>query len=281
MTWSAPRQLSPAQNCGLGGRQGTTIRTGADGTVYIVWEDSDIRGYKQVVAVSTDGGTSYSRPRTIASVHDIADPIPGANFRTDSFASLAVDQSSGAVYVAWADRSGTTATIVVSRSSDGGRSWSAPTAASGGAGEGYAFFQGLDVAPSGRVDVGYQALAATSTATYGTGNASIDAWYVNSSTGGATWSGPLKVSSVSSDPAASAQNNLARQFWGDYNTLVSTNTRVWFIYTDSWNGTGCAAVDAYQHWLDGSGPSAPKPAPEDSCASQFGNTDVFVSAITP
>jgi hypothetical protein len=92
---------------------------------------------------------------------------------------------------------------------------------------------------------------------------------------------PAKVNSVSSDPAASSQNNLERQFWGDYNTMVSSNANAWFIYTDSRNGVGCAAVDAYQHGIDGSGPAVAKPAPEDVCPAQFGNSDTFVSTITP
>jgi hypothetical protein len=147
--------------------------------------------------------------------------------------------------------------------------------------EGYAFYQGLDVAPNGRVDVGYQALIAIDPGTYGTGNARIDSYYVSSSDGGATWSGPLKVSTASSDPAASAQNNLELQFWGDYNTLASTNGTALFIYTDSRNGVGCPAVDAYQKGLDGSGPATAKPAPPSVCPAQFGNTDVYVSKITP
>jgi hypothetical protein len=88
-TWSKERQLSAGQNIGHGGRQGSTVRTGPDGTVYVVWEDSDVNGFKQVVAVSHDGGVSFSRPIDIARVHDIQDPIPGANFRDNSFPSLA------------------------------------------------------------------------------------------------------------------------------------------------------------------------------------------------
>ena len=72
---------------------------------------------------------------------------------------------------------------------------------------------------------------------------------------------------------ASSQNNLARQFWGDYNTLVSTSDSAYFIYTDSRHGTGCATVDAYQHDL-----STTKPAP---CSTSFGDTDIFVSKVTP
>ena len=177
------------------------------------------------------------------------------------------------MYAAWVNRTNTGGRVVVSTSSDKGQTWSAPVTVSTAA-DGYAFFQGLDVAPNGRVDVGYQALTATSTTTFGTGNAKVDSWFVSKPVSG-SWSAPTKVSSISSDPAASAQNNLARQFWGDYNTLVSDNTHAWFIYTDSRNGVGCPAVDAYQKGL------GPKPAPQLSCASQFGNTDAFVSKITP
>ena len=107
---------------------------------------------------------------------------------------------------------------------------------------------------------------------------------------------------LSSDPAVSAQNNLALQFWGDYNTLVSTNDTVWFIYTDSRNGLPCDAVDAYQEYLADNGlvargdmgdrlasrrgldpyaddPSV-KPAPPLDCPTQFGNTNVFVARIS-
>ena len=279
-TWSKERQLSAAQNKGHGGRQGSTIRTGPDGTVYVVWEDSDVNGFKQVVAVSHDGGVSFSRPIDIARVNDIQDPIPGANFRDDSFPSLAVGQGTGAVYVDWADLRGGAGRIVVSRSSDQGSTWSGPAVVSP-ASDGYAFFQGLDVAPNGRVDVGYQALKTTHPGTYGTGNATVDSFYVKSTDGGTTWSASTKVSSVSSDPAVSAQNGLTRQFWGDYNTLASTNANAFFIYTDGRNGAACTAVDAFQHGVDGSGPATSKPAPENVCPAQFGNTDAFVSKITP
>ena len=126
-----------------------------------------------------------------------------------------------------------------------------------------------------------QALIATDPTVYGTGNATINSYYVSSTDGGTSWSAPLKVSSAGSDPAASAQNNLELQFWGDYNTLASTNATALFIYTDSRNGVGCPAVDAYQRGLDGTGAVVAKPAPGTVCPAQFGNSDVYVSKITP
>ncbi|MEP6697633.1 MAG: sialidase family protein, partial [Pseudonocardiales bacterium] len=85
-TWSRPNQLSGASNNFVtGGRQGSAVRTDGHGNVYIAWED----GGFQVYAVSHDGGVSYTHARPIGPVADLVDPIPGSNFRNDSFLSLA------------------------------------------------------------------------------------------------------------------------------------------------------------------------------------------------
>jgi hypothetical protein len=299
-SFGAPKQLSPAGNNGTGnGRQGTSSTTGPDGTVYVAFE----QGTSQVVTVSRDGGKKWTRPMTIGPVADIADPIPGANFRTDSFPIIAADPRPGRtrVYAAWTTRTADGGRLVLTMSTDLGRSWSDPATLSSAA-EGYAFFPGMDVAPNGRVDLAFQGLKTDDPSTFGTGNASIDAYYLVSHDGGFTWPTPERVSSASSDPAVSAQNNLARQFWGDYNTLVSGLGGAWFIYTDSRNGVGCPAVDAYQGYLAENGlavgeeresgkdtgnagkhdPTDPsvKPAPPVDCPDQFGNTDVYVSVIS-
>jgi hypothetical protein len=273
LSFTAGKQLSPAGNNGTGnGRQGSAVRSGPDGSVYVAFE----QGFAQVVAISRNGGDNWSQPITIGAVADLDAAIPGSNFRTDSFLSLAADPRAGSstLYAAWANRTAGGGRIVVSTSTDKGQTWGALQTVST-AGEGYAFFQGLDVAPNGRVDLGYQALKATDPSTFGTGNALIDSYYVSNS--GSGWSVPLKVTTVSSDPAVSAANSLTEQFFGDYNTLVSSNATAWFIYTDSRNGAGCTAVDNYQKNLA----TAPKPAPQNVCPSQFGNTDAFVSVITP
>jgi hypothetical protein len=274
-TWTKPNQITAAHNNGIGGRQSSTVRTAPNGDLYVAWLDTDPKlGDVQEIAVSKDGGVSFSKPMIVAQYTPISDPIPGANFRDGSDPSLAIAPN-GNVYVAFSDAGA----IKVRRSTNGGDTWSTVFTSPGA--DGYAFFQGLDAAPNGRVDLAYQALKATSTSTYGTGNATIDSYYA-SSTNGTSWSGTTKVSSASSDPAASAQNNLERQFWGDYNTLASTSANAFFIYTDSRNGAGCPAVDAYQHGIDGSGAPTAKPAPQSACpSSQFGNTNAYVSKITP
>lgn len=295
-TFLNPKQLSPAGNNGTGnGRQGSSSSVSADGTAYVVFEQASI----QVLTVSHDGGISWSKPSTIAAVNDIADPIPGANFRTDSFLTLAADPRPGlhTLWASWATATSTGGRIVVTRSSDGGATWAAPTTVST-ATEGYAFYQGLAVAPTGRVDVAYQAMTTLDPTTFGTGNASIDAYAVSLPVGSSTWSTPVRISTVSSDPAVSAQNNLQRQFMGDYNTLVDDGTTAWFISTDTRAGKGCPAVDAYQHFLvtnhlviqddDATpltGKNAPdpslKPAPPVDCPAHFGDSDVRVARFVP
>jgi len=299
-TFGAPKQLSPAGNNLTGnGRQGSSITVGPDGTAYVAFE----QGFSQVVSVSRDGGRRWTRPITIGPVTDIEDPIPGSNFRTDSFPTIAADPRAGSttVYASWATRTADGGRIVVATSTDLGTTWSAPVQVSGN--EGYAFFQGMDVAPDGRVDLAYQALVAVDPAVFGTGNAAIDAYAVSKPSNG-SWTAPVRITTVSSDPAASAQNNLQRQFWGDYNTVVSDLSGASFIFTDSRRGAGCLDVDAYQTYLRDNGlairgdmadrisqrdtgvnpalsdPSV-KPAPPAVCLSQFGNTDAMVARFTP
>jgi hypothetical protein len=297
-SFGATQQLSPAGNNATGnGRQGSDITTGPDGSVYVAFE----QGGSQVVAISRDGGVTYRRPVTIGAVADLDDPIPGANFRTDSFPSIAADQRDrDTLYASWTTRVGAAPAsrgqTVLYRSTNAGVTWSKRAEVSRAA-DGYAFFDGLDVAPNGRVDVGYQALRATSTATFGAGNADVDSFVARSTDGGATFDHTQTTpASSASDPAASVQNNLQRQFWGDYNTVVSANSRTWFIYTDARNGSGCPAVDAYQRALasaravvneepddPNAGTAAPagttKPAPPSDCAAGFGDTDAFVGLV--
>lgn len=278
-TWSPAQKLSASyNNRSIGGRQGSTIRSDAAGNVYVIWESGvTINGFKtdaQVFAKSTDGGLSFSRPEVIAPVHDLPSPLPGSSFRNDSFAAADIGPN-GTVDVAWADYQNGHSSVVLSRSSDGGSSWTTPAVALDVAGRS-AFFPGLAVSPDGtKVAVATQALDDVPAGTApGAGVVSYDSYLAESTNGGTSFSAAVRISSVSSDPDIGSTNSLRSQFQGDYNTLVSDNTQAWFIWTDGRNGATCDAVDAFRAG------TAPKPSVPDSCPDNFGNTDIFVGTVT-
>jgi hypothetical protein len=276
-TWSPAAKLSASyNNRSIGGRQGSTIRTDAAGNVYVIWESGvTINGFKtdaQVFAKSTDGGVTFSRPAVIAPVHDLPSPLPGSSFRNDSFPAADIGPN-GTVYVGWADYQAGHSSVVVSRSSNGGASWTTPAVALDVAGRS-AFFPGVAVSPDGsKVTVATQALDDMPAGTApGAGVVFYDSYLAESVNGG-SFLGPVRISSESSDPDVGSTNSLRTQFQGDYNTLISDNTNAWFIWTDGRNGATCDAVDAYRAG------TASKPSVPDSCPDNFGNTDIFVGTV--
>lgn len=279
-TWSAAQKLSASHNNNtIGGRQGSTVRTDASGNIYVIWESGvTINGTKtdaQVFAKSTDGGVSFSQQAVISPVNDLPSPLPGASFRNNSFPAAAIDQVSGAVYVAWADYVNGHGRVLVSKSTNGGATWSTPSAALDVSGRS-AFFPGVAVSPDGsKVTVAAQALDDVPAGTApGAGVVSYDSYLAESTDGGATFSAPLLISTAPSDPDGSSTNGLRSQFQGDYNTLVSDSTHAWFIWTDGRNAATCDAVDAFRAG------TASRPSVPDSCPNNFGNTDIVVGQVT-
>jgi len=278
-TFSPAQQLTPAHNNNsIGGRQGSAIRTGPNGEVYVFFESgTEINGTKtnaQMFVKSTDGGQTFSRQAVASTVVDIPSPLPGSSFRNDSFPSLDVNQVTGKVYVAWTDFRSGRGQIMLATSSNGGDTWTPAMTVLDVAGRS-AFFPGVAVSPDGsKVTVATQALDAKPAGTApGPGVVHYDS-YIAESVGGGSFSAPLKISSASSDPDGSSTNSLGAQFQGDYNTLISDNMHAWFIWTDARGATPCAAVDTFR----ATGP--PRPNVPASCAGTFGNTDIFVGRVS-
>ncbi len=108
----------------------------ADGTLYVAAEKASVddprceggtERLSIVVARSTDAGTTFSRPRTVASV-TAASPTgalelgPGQVVRTVEFPTMAVHD--GDLWVAWNDGRSGRSHLRLARSGDGGRTWS-------------------------------------------------------------------------------------------------------------------------------------------------------------
>jgi hypothetical protein len=244
----------------------------------------------QVAAVSTDGGQTFFAPVTIAQVTDypltgtpfdavdLFNRVPGMSARVDCYPHPAADPSSARVYVVWCDFSNGHGTVRGAVSSDGVHWTSLGTVASL-AGRN-AFFPQAAVSSAGTVSVTFDALTQPPAGDeFQTGVQTYDNYYVESSAGGASFTGPLRVSTASSNPDGSSYNNPEEQFIGDYIGIVDGPQQAYLVWTDSRDATACAAVDSYRSQIYAGGkPVAPNP--DKACATRFGNTDTMAAAVT-
>jgi hypothetical protein len=281
LTWSHIIRLSQSANNGaVGGRQGSLIRTGPDGTVYVFWEGAIDHHSEQLVAISRDGGDTFSRPMPVAAVNDIPSPLGGSSFRDNSFPSADVNQQTGALYVVWANEEGTkpTALIKFTESDDGGLNWSTPRTVGGAVGAFNAFFPSVAASPDGsKIFVAWPAQTWKANGTPpGPGVVSQFAAFQVRTNG--VWGGAHLLSTAFGDPDGSSTNGLRAQFLGDYATAVADNSTGWFLWSDTRNETPCGAVDAFRAG------TATKPNPDTACPPSatgqlFGNSDIFVGAV--
>ena len=123
--------------------QGSHPTVAPDGTVYVFWDGSTRKATLDSIWVvkSTDGGVTWSKPVAVSQLVDII-PVANTLFRNNSFPAAAV-AADGSVYVTWASlmsdatgglcpaqtNSGCHATVLYSKSTDGGATWSAPAVA--------------------------------------------------------------------------------------------------------------------------------------------------------
>jgi hypothetical protein len=123
--------------------QGSRPVVGPDGTVYVFWDGSTRLATLDSIWVvkSTDGGVTWSKPVAVSQLVDI---IPAANtsFRVNSYPAAAAAPN-GDLYVTWSSlmsdstgglcpartNTGCHATALLSKSTDGGATWSAPVPA--------------------------------------------------------------------------------------------------------------------------------------------------------
>lgn len=109
--------------------QGSMPAVAPNGDLYIAFLDLRVRPAGISVVRSTDGGRTFSAPRTAASFN-LMKTVPGGNsVRTNSYPSIAVDGSGGVHIVYAAIPSGSTrdrGDIFYVRSTDGANSFTAP-----------------------------------------------------------------------------------------------------------------------------------------------------------
>jgi hypothetical protein len=119
--------------------QGSQVLVGKNGEVYVAWQDSpSFDRTRLLIATSTNNGTSFGTPVEISPVTPIgySGSLKGG-FRVNQFPSLAVNRTTGELYVTWNDGRtnnvpsgfGTNynySDIFFSRSTNQGATWSTP-----------------------------------------------------------------------------------------------------------------------------------------------------------
>jgi hypothetical protein len=197
-TWSAPVSMAGNQNVYA---QGNQIAVLPDGTLVNVFailskgsgiQPPNANQLFMAVTRSTDGGRHWSPPIKIAPIRtalltDPDNPDPQSLNETvragDYLPDIAVDHASGALYVVWSDGLGTNVdNVVISKSTDGGRTWSPLKAIDQTPGP-HAFNQTVQVAGDGTVAVLYYDFR-NNTPDPGL---PTDVWLTQSTDGGNTW----------------------------------------------------------------------------------------------
>jgi hypothetical protein len=172
---------------------------------------------------SSDGGTTWSGPTTVAAQQFVTDTDPntGAPLRTgEGLPSVAIDASSGQLYVVWSDDrfTGTVNQVVLSTSADGGKTWTAPAVISKATGT-PAFTPTVAVNSAGVVGVTYydlRNLPAGDTTTLPT-----DYWFTTSSDHGTSFGDETHI--AGSFDLLQAPNS-GGFFVGDYEALGVNGT---------------------------------------------------------
>jgi hypothetical protein len=198
-----------------------------------------VNQYREAVIISPDNGETWSRP-IIVDRHVVApvrDPDTGQPHRTgDIIPDVAVDRTTGALYLVWQDGRFTgRAAVALSRSTDGGRTWSTPikvnqTPPLGNLND-QAFTPSVHVAADGTVGVSYYDFRFNTAG----GGTSTDHFLVHchaACTNAASWIGnETRVTPTSFD---SRRAPVARGFFlGDYVGLDNIGNRFTPFFTQT------------------------------------------------
>jgi hypothetical protein len=295
-TWQQHQLSAATNNAQTGGRQGCAIRTDSAGVVYVVWEGADVKTRQSVffLARSFDGGSTFEKPREIATVHDVGvpDPVSGrivfdgfAGTRTDSFPSLSLangaptgTDATNTIVLTWTDGAINHEQALVQTSADRGLTWTAP----------------VNAAEAGdRPDNPAVAISPNGTDVYLVYNAYLQPFQTSTASprlmqgvtrhadvgpGGALGSFTTLHRAAMGD-ARGTTRTLNRESIYDYQYAAASRDYGAVVWMDARNATDCPAVDAYRQSLIVGSPIA-APSPLTDCPPQFGNGDIYSGSFT-
>jgi hypothetical protein len=308
-TW-ASKQVSPAHNVAPRhfGQSGCTIRTDSQGNAYVFYEEfqtvagpAGLPVGTHFMVTSTNGGASWSRPQAIGRVTDpcisrqfdgtslrcVHDGVAGA--RNDLAAAPSVSIANGApsgagatdeMVLTWVDgRDGVNHEHVFIRwSTDGGSTWlpaGGPVAVETAGDRGY--YSAPALSPDGKdLYLVYNAFTTpfrdNTTEPRGLVGVVLHADVAADGTVGTLTE--VNRGAVG-DPRASSQNNMFLEFLGDYVYAAATNDYAVAVWNDTRAGADCPAIDTWRAQAQTTRSIAGRPAPQQQCPANFGNSDIF------
>jgi hypothetical protein len=213
--------------------QGATIAVGPSGQVYVAWED--FRKDTILFTRSLDCGRTFEPEKPIASVVPVPEPLPGNGYRLDSFPRMAVDQASGNVYVGWADYGSGDADVLLTRSVNGGTTWSSPTRVNDVATNNQ-IFPAITVF-NGKLDVAFYDSRNDPAAKL------LDVYDARSTDGGVTFLSNVRVTATPFDPNIGITGGGTVPFLGDYNGVAANGSGVHPVWADNRNISAAAPLD--------------------------------------
>ncbi len=210
---------------------GTQVAVGPDGTIYVLGPTytphPDVAAYR--LTVSHDGGRTFDEPRAVIQVSVMPGQLNGG-FRAAALPSLAVVPDTGDLVVTWNDDRNGNVNIWLSRSTDGGATFSNPIHVNDVA-RGDQFQPTVAVAPGGTVVVSWFDRRADPE------NRLADVYVARSADGGRTFGPAVRVSTQRFDPSLAAPpDSSGNLFFGDYQGLVIAGETVIPFWNDPRTG---------------------------------------------
>jgi hypothetical protein len=301
-TWTL-NQVTPASNNPFNtnqgfGRSGCTVRTDSNGVVYVFATQfgAGLPGHGfHILIKSFDGGKSWTKAQKILPVTDgcnafdalngrcTQDGVAGA--RNDLLNGPSVSISNGApdgsgatnvIYDTWVDGGGglNNEKVMVSYSTDGGATWSAPQDVTQSGDRGY--YSAIALSPNGTdAYLVYNAFT-TPYRNDTTSPRGLVGVVLHSDIGpnGAPSGWSEIHRGVVGDPRGSSQNGLISEFLGDYVYAAATRDYGAAVWNDVREAADCPAIDAWRASIR-TGGSVARPSPNADCPATFGNTDIF------
>lgn len=248
-SWDAPVVI--VERCGDAFVQGSQVAVGPSGEVYVAWEEfeDDFVTRAINIAKSTTNGASFGTTVKVDDVTCVGDCSDLQGFiRNFDFPSLAVDRSgtlnNGNVYIAWNDGRNLTvfdaisvsysyADVLVSHSTNGGTTWSAPVRVNNNveplpSGLGTDQYQpGIAVDKAGKVGVCFYDRRNDPN------NFLIDRFCATSTNAGASWSNK-KITNAKFPSLPCQDFILVCDYMGDYDSLAADFTKVNSGFIGAW-----------------------------------------------